>query len=733
MAMRNRQKNNFMLLKSVDEEETVGIVEIVEKLAPEAEQKTGKSAKKTRKVEKPETPAKPEKKAEKKTKGRRGINVSDLDFPTKVKVKAKTFPESDKAAVQKQEKVDRDASDEESATPQPSSETDHKRHHKRHKPAAKSTKLIFLVGAIVGVLGALYFGASNSSVGVEFPDFDTFVNFDSMSALLDDWKSVLPSSVNKMMSDFMETSKLHGSAESFAVGRSMQKEGLSTKFPVVMVPGVISTGLESWGLDGTEGCPSEQHFRKRLWGSFYMMKTMVMDKTCWLKHIMLDTETGLDPPNIRVRAAQGFEAADFFMAGYWIWNKILQNLAVIGYNPENMVSAAYDWRLSYLDLEIRDGYFSRLKSAIELQKKNSPTGEKSLLVGHSMGSQIIFYFMKWVEASGENFGNGGPNWVNDHVSGFVDISGSMLGTPKAIPALLSGEMKDTIQLNSLAVQGLEKFFSRRERVDMLRSFGGIASMLPKGGKVIWGDQESAPDDEASFMNINSTDNDAVNAPIDTYGNFISFPQVVGKYSAKNLTMDESIDFLLDQTSVSYKKRTKQHYSYGITKSRAQLKKNNQDYSKWVNPLEAELPNAPDMKIYCFYGVGNPTERSYTYREELDKSEHNLNVTIELNSQNAVKLADGDGTVSILTHTMCHKWKQAGSIYNPGNSRVTIVEMKHEPDRFDIRGGAKTAEHVDILGSAELNELVLRVASGKGDEIEDRYVSNLKEVTEKMDF
>ena len=46
-----------------------------------------------------------------------------------------------------------------------------------------------------------------------------------------------------------------------------------------------------------------------------MLRTMVLDKTCWLRHIMLDTTTGLDPPNIKARAAQGFEAADFFMAG----------------------------------------------------------------------------------------------------------------------------------------------------------------------------------------------------------------------------------------------------------------------------------------------------------------------------------------------------------------------------------------------------------------------------------
>ena len=72
-----------------------------------------------------------------------------------------------------------------------------------------------------------------------------------------------------------------------------------------------------------------------------------------------------------------------------------------------------------------------------------------------------------------------------------------------------------------------------------------------------------------------------------------------------------------------------------------------------------------------------------------------------------------------------------SRYNPANVNVTIVEIKHEPDRFDLRGGAKTAEHVDILGSAELNELVLTVAAGKGHTIQNRYVSNLKKIVENM--
>ena len=182
--------------------------------------------------------------------------------------------------------------------------------------------------------------------------------------------------------------------------------------------------------------------------------------------MMLDPETGLDPPNFTLRAAQGFESTDYFIAGYWIWNKVFQNLGVIGYEPNRMTSAAYDWRLAYLDLEKRDRYFTKLKEQIELFHQLS--GEKVCLIGHSMGSQIIFYFMKWVEAEGPLYGNGGRGWVDKHIDSFINAAGTLLGAPKAVPALISGEMKDTIQLNTLAMYGLEKFFSRIERVRMLR-------------------------------------------------------------------------------------------------------------------------------------------------------------------------------------------------------------------------------------------------------------------------
>jgi phospholipid:diacylglycerol acyltransferase len=80
---------------------------------------------------------------------------------------------------------------------------------------------------------------------------------------------------------------------------------------------------------------------------------------------MLDPITGLDPPDVKVRSAQGIDAASSFVQGFWIWSKIVENMAVIGYDTNNLLLAAYDWRLSFWNLEERDGYFGRMKASIE--------------------------------------------------------------------------------------------------------------------------------------------------------------------------------------------------------------------------------------------------------------------------------------------------------------------------------------------------------------------------------
>ncbi len=72
----------------------------------------------------------------------------------------------------------------------------------------------------------------------------------------------------------------------------------------------------------------------------------------------------------------------------------------------------------------------------------------------------------------------------------------MLGVPKSVAALISGEMRDTAELapvlNFLRHQLL---FSNGDVQQLMRSFRSVPSMLPKGGTRVWGDKATgAPDD-----------------------------------------------------------------------------------------------------------------------------------------------------------------------------------------------------------------------------------------------
>ena len=86
------------------------------------------------------------------------------------------------------------------------------------------------------------------------------------------------------------------------------------------------------------------------------------------------------------RAATGLEAADYVFAGYWVWGKVIENLAEIGYTSNEMFMAAYDWRLSPVSLEARDAYMTKLQNVIETSYK---VHQKPIVViAHSYGSQV---------------------------------------------------------------------------------------------------------------------------------------------------------------------------------------------------------------------------------------------------------------------------------------------------------------------------------------------------------
>jgi phospholipid:diacylglycerol acyltransferase len=387
---------------------------------------------------------------------------------------------------------------------------------------------------------------------------------------------------------------------------------------------------------------------------------------------------------------------------------------------------------------MRDQYFTRLKTYIETAHKVS--NKKVVLVSHSMGSQVLFYFFHWVAS--ELGGNGGDDWVEKFVDSWVNISGCMLGALKGLPAVLSGEMKDTAQLNAFAVYGLEKFLSREERAEIFRAMPGISSMLPIGGDAVWGNGTWAPDDLPG-QNV-------------SFGTFLNFKHQNRSEVYRNLTVEQSLSFLYNSTEDWYVDQVKRSYSHGIAHTTKEVETNERDPRKWINPLETRLPLAPSLKIYCFYGkllsplffgvvsslelidskgIGKPTERAYFYRTA-ENPLSSLNITIDTqltqgNIDHGVILGEGDGTVNLLSvGYMCNRgWNMHR--YNPAGVEVKVIEMPHEPERFSPRGGPNTGDHVDILGRSSLNDMILRVAAGKGEAIERNVVSRIERYAERV--
>ncbi|GFZ46798.1 Phospholipid:diacylglycerol acyltransferase [Saitozyma sp. JCM 24511] len=546
----------------------------------------------------------------------------------------------------------------------------------------------------------------------------------------------------------------------FTVGESLASQhGLWKHHPIILVPGIVSTGLESWGVEP----PAKGFFRKRLWGTSTMIRAVVTNKERWLQALSIDPETGLDPPGYKVRAAQGLDAASEFIQGYWVWQKIVENLAVLGYDTNSMDMAAYDWRLAYYNLEVRDYYFSRLKSRVELFKKQNK--QKVVLCSHSL---------KWVEADPavHGFGGGGgPQWVDEHIESWINVAGTLLGVSKAMTAFLSGEMRDTVEIHPAGSWVLEKFFSRKERAKLFRRWPGASSMWIKGGNRIWGEEDGAPDDPH-----NATD---------SHGRFFSFRHMdvssnehnlTESSVSPNLTVDEASRYVLTHTPSNFQRMIETNYSYGFESDPEQLANNNGDHRKWTNPLEVQLPIAPSMKIYCLYGHGKETERSYWYvqgeyeqdesRSDAENDEAFCDASDPTNNcdnstfprtpldfplarkqwidaevtvkgsipevRSGVKFGDGDGTIPVISlGSMCVKGWKGKTKWNPAGIEVITQEYKHSPESLDLRGGALTADHVDILGSTPLNAAILKVAAGRGDLVKPHIGSRILEWVEKM--
>ncbi|KAK1383077.1 Phosphatidylcholine-sterol acyltransferase [Heracleum sosnowskyi] len=495
-------------------------------------------------------------------------------------------------------------------------------------------------------------------------------------------------------------------------GARLRREGLVANHPVVIVPGIITGGLELW-----EGKPcAEPLFRKRLWGGWGSGFTDIFrSPMCWMEHLSLNYETGLDPPGIRVRPVPGLVAADYFAPGYFVWAILIENLAQLGYEDRNMYMAAYDWRLSFQNTEVRDRSLSRLKGQIEILYATN--GDKKVVVlPHSMGAVYFLHFLKWVESPAPMGGGGGPGWCAKHIKAVMNIGPTLLGVPKAFSTILSAEGKDISLIRAMASGLLESEFLGLQTIEHVmrvsRTWDSIVSLLPKGGETLWGNLDWSPEEGLGCSSEkkrhlqaesreNNTKSSEEKSPSQVkhpkkYGRVISFGHEVSEVLSSQLPtfskefMHASIstnsnasneEFWTEYDEMSHEsfekiaenkvytttdlvdllryvapkmmRRAEAHYSHGIAENLEDPKYNHHKY--WSNPLETTLPDAPDMETYCLYGVGIPTERSYVYK--MSSSDRRKGIPFRIDNsadgsddclKRGVYFVDGDETVPVLS-------------------------------------------------------------------------------------
>ena len=169
------------------------------------------------------------------------------------------------------------------------------------------------------------------------------------------------------------------------------------------------------------------------------------------------------------------------------------------------------------------------------------------------------------------------------------------------------------------------------------------------------------------------------------------------------------------------------------------------HNKVTDDFLCRLPDAPEMEIYCMYGVGILTERSYIYKvfpqPENCRIPFRIDSTAEGDSEGCLKggvrFVDGDETVPALSAGfMCAKGWDGKTRFNPSGAATFVREYNHSPPANLLEGrGTQSGAHVDIMGNLALIEDILRVAAGaSGDEIGGNQIhSDLLKWVERIDL
>ncbi|KAJ8602083.1 hypothetical protein CTAYLR_001631 [Chrysophaeum taylorii] len=133
--------------------------------------------------------------------------------------------------------------------------------------------------------------------------------------------------------------------------------------------------------------------------------------------------------------------------------------AELGYDPTRLHAMPYDFRVTPDLLETRDGYFSRLKALIEVERKR--LGKRAIVLGHSWGCRIFAYFLEWLKVETPDR----IEWIDHHIAMYFANGAPIYGAPDIATSLIVG-----------ATQGMP--ISLKLIHEVLASAGGLTNLIP---------------------------------------------------------------------------------------------------------------------------------------------------------------------------------------------------------------------------------------------------------------
>ncbi|RNF01348.1 phospholipid:diacylglycerol acyltransferase [Trypanosoma conorhini] len=337
--------------------------------------------------------------------------------------------------------------------------------------------------------------------------------------------------------------------------RFLQTHRVRRKHPVMIIPGFISTALEVWE-DNVECVEAQRslasNFRQRMFGPRMLLMAFI-DPLCYFRLFALDKRTGFDPPGVKIRPDLGFGASDFFMPGYWVWAKVVLNLADIGYDPQSVGIFCYDWRLSPRRMHQRDGYYYYLRNQLlYLYQKNN---DKVVVISHSYGTDVLIDFLRWSEERE-------PGWVDKYMEFWVNLGGPTLGVAKAVSAVLAGDAKDTLTLPGPVRQVLDSHLSRELRTETMRTWSCLSAMYPFGCDAM-------------------------------------FPDLLTLSNGTRLTPRQVLQLTARRLRESDHAAQREHI---------------EEILEHFDELPS-LPPSPNLTVFCLYGVDRPTEVGYIFGDD----------------------------------------------------------------------------------------------------------------------